>query len=156
MNNVTEMVHKVRQAPWRVQRQWLGLFLLALVCAAMVAGLYLNITSRAALAGREIQLLENEIADNQRVNSDLETQLAELTSTEVMAERALAMGFRPVRPEDVTYVIVPGYQPPAPVDLSSSADRPAPSILLPEYTQSLFDWFTDRLVVSTRVAGSQP
>jgi len=156
MNNVTEIVHKVRQAPWRVQRQWLGLFLLALVCAAMVAGLYLNITARTALAGREIQLLESEISENERINADLTTQLAEQTSTSMMAERALALGFRPVRPEDVTYVVVPGYQPPAPVDLSNSADRPAPSVLLPEYTQSLFDWFTDRLVVSTRVAGSQP
>ena len=153
MNNVTEMVHKVRQAPWRVQRQWLGLFLLALVGAAMVAGLYLNITSRAALAGREIQLLEGEIAENERINADLETRLAESTSTEVMRARALALGFRPARPEDVTYVIVPGYQPPAPVDLSSEAAQPVASQLRPEYTQSLFDWFTERLLVSS---GAQP
>ncbi len=55
MNNVTQIVQKVRQAPWRVQRQWIGLFLLGLVLVAMVAGIYLNVTVRATLAGREIQ-----------------------------------------------------------------------------------------------------
>jgi cell division protein FtsL len=156
MNNVTEMVHKVRQAPWRVQRQWLGLFLLALVAAAMVAGLYLNVTARTALAGREIQLIEAEIAENERINADLTTRLAEQTSTGTMVTRALAMGFRPARPEDLTYVVVPGYRPPAPVDLSGRVERRAAGLLIPEYTQSLFDWFTDRMVASARAAGLQP
>ena len=57
MNNVTRIVRKYRQAPWRVQRQWIGLFLLALVLVAMVAAIYLNVTVRATVAGREIHLL---------------------------------------------------------------------------------------------------
>jgi predicted PurR-regulated permease PerM len=99
MNNVTHIVQKVRQAPWRVQRQWIGLFLLGLVVIAMVAGVYLNITVRATLAGREIQQLRNpslvnpwpdqpnSIATNQRINTELETQLAGLTSVETMQAR---------------------------------------------------------------------
>ena len=93
MDNVTQIVQKVRQAPWRVQRQWIGLFLLGLVVMAMVAGIYLNVTVRATLAGREIQALlnpslinlnpdlqPNSIATNQCINSELEMQLADLTS----------------------------------------------------------------------------
>ncbi len=102
MNNVTQIVQKVRQAPWRVQRQWIGLFLLALVLMAMVAGIYLNVTVRATLAGREIQALRNEITTNQRVDADLETQLAGLVSVEAMQQRAGAMGFQPASPENIT------------------------------------------------------
>ena len=73
MENVTQIVQQVRQAHWRVQRQWIGLFLLGLVAVSMVAGIYLNITVRATLAGREIQSLQNQLIDDQRANSDQET-----------------------------------------------------------------------------------
>ena len=91
MENVSQIVQKVRQAHWRVQRQWIGLFLLWLVAVSMVAGIYLNITVRATLAGREIQLLEPTLSSEQRTNSDLQTQLAGLTSVGSMQERATAM-----------------------------------------------------------------
>ena len=163
MNSVSQIVQKVRQAPWRVQRQWVGLFLLGLVLVAMVAGIYLNITVRATMAGREIQMLESntvnddpDISDNRREISDLEIQLADLTSVESMQERAEAMGFRPATPEDMTYVIVPGYAAEKAVDLSTanSDSSPAPT-LLPAYSESLFDWIT-RTLASSIPAGEQP
>ena len=86
MENVTQIVQHVRQAHWRVQRQWIGLFLLGLVAVAMVAGIYLNITVRATLAGREILSLQNHLIDDQRANSDQETILAGLTSVEFDAK----------------------------------------------------------------------
>ncbi len=49
----TQIIHAYRQAPWRVQRQWIGAFLLLLIGAAMIAALYLDVTARAAVAGRE-------------------------------------------------------------------------------------------------------
>ncbi|MBN2387226.1 MAG: hypothetical protein JXB85_09405 [Anaerolineales bacterium] len=153
MNNVTHIVQNVRQAPWRIQRQWIGLFLLVLVLSAMVAGIYLNVTAQAALAGRAIQLLKDEISDNQRINADLETQLADLTSTEAMEARALALGFRPVQPEDITYVVVPGYVPKSPVDMSDETEHTFDSPLTPEYTQSLFDWLVERLTTPSGVTG---
>ena len=102
MNNVTQIVQKVRQAPWRVQRQWIGLFLLAPVFMAMVAGIYLNVTVRATLAGREIQILRNNITTNQHINADLETQLAGLISVEAMQQRAESMDFQPASLDDIT------------------------------------------------------
>jgi cell division protein FtsL len=123
MQNVSQIVQKVRQAHWRVQRQWIGLFLLGLVAVSMVAGIYLNITVRATLAGREIQLLRPTISSDLQKNSDLETQLAGLTSVESMQKRAEPLGFQPANPEDFTYVVVPGYVPETAVNLS----QPAPT-----------------------------
>jgi hypothetical protein len=156
MNNVSQIVQKVRQASWRVQRQWIGLFLLGLVGIAMVAAIYLNVTVRATLAGREIQILQNGMLDSRRINSDEETKLAALTSEKSMRQRAEALGFQPARPEDITYVIVPGYAPKTAVDLSSaSQSQPVTPIIVPEYTESLFDWFTRKLASSVP-AGEQP
>ena len=159
MENVTQIVQQVRQAHWRVQRQWIGLFLLGLVAVSMVAGIYLNITVRATLAGREIQALQKQLIDDQRANSDQETTLAGLTSMESMQQRAKAMGFQPADQGSITYVVVPGYTPQTSVDMSqpgadsqSQADKP---VLLPDYTESLFDWIT-RTLASSPSAGGQP
>lgn len=153
MSNVTGIVQKVQQAPWRVQRQWIGLFLLGLVITAMLAGLYLSIATRTALAGRELQTLQDEIIENRRINADLETQLANLTSYTAMRERALAMGFRPAQPDEITYVFAPGYQPPAAVNLSHSQPPAAATSLLPAYRQSLLEWFSDQLAASSQTTG---
>jgi len=159
MENVTQIVQHVRQAHWRVQRQWIGLFLLGLVAVSMVAGIYLNITVRATLAGREIQLLQNQLIDDQRANSDQETLLAGLTSVTSMQKRAEAKSFKLAEPGTITYVVVPGYVPQTIVDMSqpgvdnlSQSQKP---VLLPAYTESLFDWIT-RTLVSSAFAGGQP
>ncbi|MEY2817122.1 MAG: hypothetical protein RL275_585 [Chloroflexota bacterium] len=149
--NVNHLIHAYRVAPWRVQRQWIGNALLVVVVSAMVAALYLNVTSRTAIAGREIQDLTDAIAASQQVSSDLQTQLAGLTSAESMEERARAMGFRPVEPEELEYLVVPGYVAKDAVDLSSSA-LPQLNVLTipPEYNQSLLDWMDERLVSTRR------
>jgi hypothetical protein len=125
----------------------------------MVAGIYLNITVRATLAGREILSLQNQLIDKQRANSDQETILAGLTSIESMQQRAEAMGFAPADPGNITYVVVPGYTPKTAVDMSQpGADSQGQSqkpVLLPDYTESLFDWITRTLAASTP-AGGQP
>ena len=142
----TQIIHAYRQAPWRVQRQWVGIFLLAVIGAAMVAALYLDVTARAALAGREIQELRSQITTVQRENSDLETQLADLTSTDAMQQRALELGYRPVLPGELDYVAVPGFVEPEPAILLAAKDT-APQIESQpaEYTQSLLEWFEERI-----------
>jgi cell division protein FtsL len=159
MENVSQIVQKVRQAHWRVQRQWIGLFLLGLVAASMVAGIYLNITVRATLAGREVQLLEPTLSSNLQKNSDLETQLAGLNSVDSMQQRAERLGFAPAKPEDFTYVIVYGYTPETAVNMSQpvqvSQTESHRSVRLPEYTESLFDWLA-RILAASASAGGQP
>jgi cell division protein FtsL len=142
----TQIIHAYRQAPWRVQRQWVGVFLLAVIGAAMVAALYLDVTARAALAGREIQELRSQITTVQRENADLETQLADLTSTDVMQRRALESGYRPVLPGELDYVAVPGFVPPEPAILLAAEDSsPRLQSLPAEYTESLLEWFEERI-----------
>lgn len=145
--NVTHVIHAYRVAPWRVQRQWIGNALLVVVIFAMVAALYLNVTSRTAIAGREIQDLTEAISASQQVSSDLQTQLANLTSAEVMQQRAKEMGFRPVEPVELEYLVVPGYVAKDAVNLSSSAQLQLNVLAIPpEYNQSLLDWMDERLV----------
>lgn len=145
MENFSQMVRGIRQAPWRVQRQWIGLMLLGVVIAVLLSVLYLNITVNAAIAGREIQFLNRAIEENMRRNADLSTQLAALTSVEAMRQRAEALGYRPVEPDEITYIVVPGYAGRLPVNLSSKpASRPR-NLLRPEYSETLFDWLTRQI-----------
>ena len=144
----TQIIHAYKQAPWRVQRQYIGAFLLLVVGLSMIAALYLDVTARAAMAGREIQELRFEIATLQRANADLETQLADLTSTVEMERRALELGYRPVRPGELDYVAVPGFAAPEPDILSAAQDAAPYSQVLPvDYTQSLIEWMDDRIAV---------
>ena len=144
----TQIIHAYRQAPWRVQRQWVGVFLLFVIGAAMIAALYLDVTARAAIAGRQIQETRFEITTIQRSNADLETQLAKLTSTEEMERRAVALGYRPVQPGELDYVAVPGFVAPEPAILMAAEDVTVPDQTLPsEYSQSLLEWFDQRIKV---------
>ena len=142
----TQIIHAYKQAPWRVQRQWVSAFLLAVIGMAMIAALYLDVTARAAVAGREIQDLRFQIATVQRANADLETELADITSTKEMERRALELGYRPVKPGELDYVPVPGFVAPEPEILSAADDAMPQSQVLPaEYTQSLFEWMDARV-----------
>ncbi len=142
----TQIIHAYKQAPWRVQRQWIGAFLLAVVGIAMVAALYLDVTARTAVAGREIQEMRIQITTVQRENADLETKLADLTATAVMEKRAEDLGYRPVLPGELDYVAVPGFALPEPPILLAAVDTaPAAQNQPVEYTQSLLEWFEDRV-----------
>jgi hypothetical protein len=142
----TQIIHAYRQAPWRVQRQWVAAFLLIVIGAAMVAALYLDVTSRAAIAGREIQELRFEITATQRTNADLETRLAKLTSTSEMERRAVKLGYRPVQPGELDYVGVPGFTLPEPQILKAAQDVTVREQNPPyEYSESLIEWFDDQI-----------
>lgn len=144
--NVTHLVHAYRIAPWRIQRQWLGNALLLVVVLAMVAALYLNITSQTAVAGRQIQELNAAIIISQQQSSDLQTQLASLTSASAMEQRALELGFRPSEADELEYLVVPGYVALQPVNLSSEVMPQLTALTIPpEYNQSLLDWLDARI-----------
>lgn len=151
IQNVNHLVHAYKVSPWRVQRQWIGTALLAVVALAMVATLYLDVTSQAAIAGREIQDLTALITEGQQVSADLQTQLASLTSASVMEERALELGFRPMASIEAEYLVVPGYFQPEP-EILSSIPHPQLSALTipPEYNESLLDWVDERIASSAR------
>ncbi|MCS7011603.1 MAG: hypothetical protein N2049_10395 [Anaerolineales bacterium] len=150
MQEFSRIVRTIRQAPWRIQRQWVGLLLLILVVVVLLSVIYLNVTVQATVTGREIQFLNHSIEENTRRNADLSTELAALTSVEAMRSRAEALGYQPVELEEVTYLIVPGYHGKPPVNLSVPSSRPSPSLLRPEYYETLFDWITRQIAVGVR------
>ena len=142
----SQIIHAYKQAPWRVQRQYVGAFLLTVVVLALVAALYLDVTARTALTGREIQDLRGQITAMQRSNADLETELANITSSAVMQRRALQLGYRPVQPGELDYIFVPGYVAPEPALLLAAVDSPLGSDSLPDvYSQSLLEWLDEQL-----------
>jgi cell division protein FtsB len=145
MINVNHFTHAYRQAPWRVQRQWAGAFLLGVLALAMISALYLDVTAQAAIVGREIQTLRQETTDIQHSNADLQTRLAILLSTDKMDVRAEAMGFRSVEPGEIHYLIVPGFARPTGVSLAVTQPPAVKPITPTEYTQSLLEWFSEYL-----------
>jgi cell division protein FtsL len=146
MDTLNRFNHAYSQAPWRIQRQWVSIFLLIVLAFAMIATLYLMVTSRAAIVGREIQDLRSEIIDTEHTNADLQTELARLTSMDIVEKRAYELGFRPVKPEEVEYLYVPGYLAPKGAMLAVAPElQPSAPDIPPEYTQSLLDWLDERL-----------
>jgi cell division protein FtsB len=136
------LIQAYRQTPWRVQAQRLIGFAALLICAALVAVVYLNLAGQTANAGLEFQRLDKTQRDLERQIADLHTQLALITSEAKMMERAKALGFVPMAMDKAMYIVVPGYTGRTPVIveplmLPAVVSEP---ILKPSYTQSLWEW----------------
>jgi hypothetical protein len=144
--SIEHFLHAYAQAPWRAQRQWVGALLLLVLALGMTAALYLDVTSQAAIAGRQIQSIRLELSLVQQANADLKSQAAELTSTASMEDRARLLEYEPVEASELQYVSVPGYVIPEPSILTgASALRPSAASMPPEYTESLVSWLGRRL-----------
>lgn len=136
------LLQAYKQAPWRTQLQWIGIFLLILVGIAVVAGVYLMISGRAAVTGRHIQSLESDITALEMEINDLRTQYAELSSARSLSERAEDLNMSLLNPLEAMYIEVPGYVPPSEPKLAPppSVEEISTPVLLPEFTASLWDW----------------
>jgi len=132
-----------KQSPWRIQLQWIGLFLLGLVLVAAVTGVYLSISAQAATTGRKIQFIENDIDEINNEIADLTTTLASTRSTEKMLTKAKDLGFKLMNTNEAKYLKIPGYDPEtdlalAPPRVNIIAESP---IVKSTYKSSLWDWF---------------
>jgi cell division protein FtsL len=136
-----------KQAPWRVQIQYIGLFLLGLVLVSAIMGIYLNISAQAATAGRRIQSLESDIDEINDEIISLTSQLAKLTSVDNMEKRAKELGFQQMNFNEAVYLEVPGYDPDPPLILApprvnTISESP---VIRSSYRSSLWDWFMQRI-----------
>jgi hypothetical protein len=75
----------------------------------VLGGLYLNVASRAAQAGRDLQALEARKEELHQQNSELRAELARLRSVVRLTNRAQAMGFIPAGPQHIEYLAVPHF-----------------------------------------------
>ncbi len=136
-----------KQAPWRIQIQWIGLFLLVLVLIASITGIYLSISAQAAASGRRIQSLERQTSNINNEIAQLTANLAAERSVENMKNRAEAMGFVPLNPHEAVYLEIPGYDPhanlvlaPPRINIMSETPR-----ILTTYQISLWDWLVQNI-----------
>lgn len=133
-----------RQAPWRVQVRLTGGVALPVVGLLIVAGMYLAVNAKVAEAGRQVLVLERRREELQRMNAQMLTELAQMTSPERLLERAASMGFQPVRPDEIEYLAVPGWTPPpdfaAPIPPGSG--RATTVGLSPAFTETWGEWLS--------------
>ncbi|PWH17853.1 MAG: hypothetical protein DDG60_01305 [Anaerolineae bacterium] len=139
-----------QEMPLRIQREWLAAFLALVMMAGLIAGLYLNVTARTAITGREIQSLEAEIAANKRDNADLQTHIAALLSNQSLSQRARSLGFQPVERDEVEYIVVPGYFPPQAATFVQPMAETDLLAARPEYNESLFEWLGRQIESASR------
>jgi len=149
MDRFEKFAQNYNQAPWRRQLQLIGLFLLFLTVIGLVAGVYLSVSARAALVGRDIQNKQAQIEIVERDIEDSASRLAGILSASEMESRALKMGFRPIQPEQVVYLKIPGYTERDGVYLAPASPPQvvgAP-VTPPEYTESVFVWMRRTIAV---------
>jgi hypothetical protein len=164
MDNLHRITQAYSQAPWRKQMYMIGVVLLILVSIAIVAGIYLNVTARAATVGRQIQEMQVRVYGYHYLTGDasesyvpieeleqkianLNSQLAYLTSYTVLQKRVEDLNLAPLPAEQIMYIEVPGYverqttslaPPPVPVVVNAQ-------VIDPQFRESLFDWVTGQV-----------
>jgi len=170
MENIHHLTHAYSKAPWRKQMYMIGVILLFLVCAAIIAGIYLNVTTRAAAVGRQIQEMQVRVYGYHYLTGDagenyvpieeleqkianLTSQLAYLTSYSIMQERVKELNLTQIEADHIEYIEVPGY---VERQTSSLAPPPVPvvvnaSVIDPQFKESLFDWVADQVRQTTRL-----
>jgi cell division protein FtsL len=143
--------------PWRKQLQLIGLFSASVVFVALIAGVYLNVTARAATYGRQIQEMQADMAVIEREIEDLESQLGQLTSAENMAKRAKDLGFEVITTNTATYIQVKDYPGKQPVELAPPAETTiTKQVELPRpYTISLIEWIRETIYLIGLQTGAQ-
>ena len=111
MNSMRSVTQAYYQAPWRKQVKYIVLSLLLVVFIALLAGVYLSVTARAATIGREILFMQSDIEEIELEIADLSNQVAVNTSAFEMERRARELGFETVEMDQPFYLAVPGYTP---------------------------------------------
>jgi cell division protein FtsB len=172
MERMQQFQQAYLQAPWRLKVRRFGTFLLIVVSIAIVAGIYLNITARAATIGREVQSMQVRLTELHSISyvsvedeeevlpieelkqeiASLEAKLSMITSYDVMEKRARDLGFQVIKPDDITYIKVSGYVDMQPAHLAPPAASvvPSPIIESPEYKESLLEWLKVQIVQTSR------
>ena len=150
------LIQAYQQAPWRSQIQAIGLFLLGLVIAALVAGLYLSISAQTSAEGIAIQDMENQREDLTRQIADLKTQVGLLTSASQMQQRAKNLGYQVTDSGSSTYMVVANYPGRQAAELAptNAPQIQTQSLIKSDYTKSLWEWlFQGALQINNSIGG---
>lgn len=80
-----------------------------LVLVAILGTVYLSQASKTAVAGRRVQIRQNELDTIKRENASVEKKIAEAQSLTDLQTQAQAMGFVQAQPENIEYLLIPDY-----------------------------------------------
>lgn len=95
--------HGVKRGRLELDSRPVGLLVAIVVTLALVAAIYLGLVSRTAARGRRIEQLQTEVFRLQRENEQLAVEIADVSSTARLMERAKALGFAPA--EQVEFLV---------------------------------------------------
>jgi hypothetical protein len=107
----TWLQQAVRQAPWRTQTQSAAIIALILVVAMIIGALYLAQATVTATTGRELEDLAATRDYLQRANEDVSAEIAYKRSITTLKGRAQDLGYAPISPDRIEYLVVNGYTP---------------------------------------------
>src|SRR3989304_6574777 len=134
MDQVYKFKQTYSETPWRKQVRNIVSILLVVVSVAIIAYIYLNVTAQSAAIGREIQGMQIRYGRLPQIDAEpededpyvpieeveqriavLKSDLANLTSYDMLEARAKDLGMEPVNPHEIFYLEVPGYRGKQPV-----------------------------------------
>jgi cell division protein FtsL len=139
----TKKKQAYKRAPWRVQRQVIGLVMVAVIGTALIVAFYLQITSQVSTVGRKIINTQYQIRSTEDEIQNLESDWAFLTSVSNMKTRAEELGFIQLNYRNVNYIYIEDYLIEDPINtlIESTTIIPTQQRMPDEYVASIFDWF---------------
>jgi cell division protein FtsL len=84
---------------------------LILLIFALLGVIYLNQSSRIATVGRHVMSLRYELSEIQRINADIERDIAEAQDIKRLVDEANKMGMVQAQPGEIEYLVVPELPP---------------------------------------------
>lgn len=140
MNSQNFIQHTLQTARWQPQRQALALITVSLFVAIIIGALYLSQAAQMATMGRQLETLIQERTNLEQANEQLRAEISSLQSVGRLQLRAQELGFVPAQPNDLDYIVMPGYNPRRQQVVTSEASPPA----LPDYDESFWGWLQEQ------------
>jgi cell division protein FtsB len=144
MNSRNFFQHALQSARWQPQRQALALLTVSLFVAIIIGALYLSQAAGMATMGRQLETLIEERTNLEQANEQLRAEISSLQSIGRLQVRAQELGFLPAQPNDLDYMVMPGYNPVRQPVVAPREDDTAEPVL-PEYDESLLGWLQEQI-----------
>lgn len=146
-----ELTRAFKQAPWRVQIQWLATAAALVVVLIAIGGMYLAEASRTATAGRDVQALQAQKAELEMAINRQRSLIAQMKSVGRLERRARELGYVPALAAQVEFIVVDGYRP-----VTAVTPQPVGSVTpveVVDYNETLGSWLARTLSTMLGVGG---
>ena len=133
--------HALKRSAWQPQRQGGALATLGFFISLILGALYLSQVAAEATTNRRLEELLDQRDDLERINEQLNAEIAALKSIGGLQVRAESMGFTLASQDQILYLPVEGYQPVqpdtvAPMDMPELTETDVADV----YNETFTDW----------------